>query len=193
MKRALFTGAVAAIGALAACGGPQPLDMDRESRSRSFSSTLGELLPQGSPRRWRHRLHGYLAIADAFIFFHLPPAFLHCFFVPASEISDPSALTQWRLAFANAAGEATRANAAIRANFIQLLLGRVCLLAILARSRGLASIELARPADGAWAVADVCEGNPATRKTNSCAAECRPLPPRSARLVARRQEEGEAT
>src|SRR6266513_1639322 len=96
------------------------------------------------PRRWRHRLHGYLAIADAFIFFHLPPAFLHCFFLPASEISDPSALTQWRLAFANAAGEAARANAAIRANFIQLLLGWMCLLAILARPRDLASIELAR-------------------------------------------------
>jgi len=35
------------------------------------------------------RLHGYLAMAEAFIFLHLPPAFLHCFFVPASEISDP--------------------------------------------------------------------------------------------------------
>src|SRR5207237_8679225 len=89
------------------------------------------------------RLHGYLVMLEASIF-HLPPAFLHCFFVPASEICDPSALKQWRLAFANAAGEAARANAAIRANFIQLLLGRMCLLAILARSQRLASIEPAR-------------------------------------------------
>src|SRR5437763_4199050 len=34
-------------------------------------------------------LHDYLAMLEAFIFVHLPPAFLHCFFVPASEISDP--------------------------------------------------------------------------------------------------------
>src|SRR5947209_4460703 len=96
------------------------------------------------------RFHGYLAMAEAFILLHLPPAFLHCFFVPASETSDPSAPRQWRLAFANAAGEAARANAAIRANFIQLLLGRMCLLAILARALGLASIELARTVGGAW-------------------------------------------
>src|SRR5882762_6736563 len=107
------------------------------------------------------RLRGYLAIVEAFIFLHLPPAFLHCFFVAASEISDPSSPTQWRLAFANAAGEAARASAAIMANFIQVLLGRMCLLAILrpdcgvwqvlrlARSGGGHSIEqgaiLARP------------------------------------------------
>jgi len=100
------------------------------------------------------RFHGYLAMAEAFILLHLPPAFLHCFFVPASETSDPSAPRQWRLAFANAAGEAARANAAIRANFIQLLLGRMCLLAILARALGLASIELARTVGGAWPLAE---------------------------------------
>src|SRR5205823_4259299 len=100
------------------------------------------------------RLHGYLVMLEAFIFIHFPPCFLHCFFVPASEISDPSAPTQWRLAFANAAGEAARASAAIRANFIQILLGRMCLLAILARALGLASIELARTVGGAWPLAE---------------------------------------
>src|SRR5438128_2873800 len=154
MKRALFTGAVI----------PAPSTWFQWTRRR---------------RRWRHRLHGYLAIADAFIFFHLPPAFLHCFFVPASEISDPSALTQWRLAFANAAGEATRANAAIRANFIQLLLGWICLLAILARPRGLASIELARTGGGPWPVAERLWRKSCYPEDNSCASECSPLPPRS--------------
>src|SRR5205085_9149586 len=103
-------------------------------------------------------------MAEAFIFLHLPPAFLHCFFVPASEISDPSALTQWRLAFANAAGAATRANAAIRASFIQFLLGRMCCSRFL-RDHGvwqvLSSLE---PTAALGARPNVCEGNPTTRK-----------------------------
>src|SRR6266446_486366 len=99
------------------------------------------------------RSAGYLAMLEAFIFIHFPPAFLHCFFVPASEISDPSAPTQWRLAFANAAGEAARASAAIRANFIQFLLGRMCLLAILRPDCGVWQVlRLARTGGGplAW-------------------------------------------
>src|SRR5439155_16007414 len=99
------------------------------------------------------RLHGYLVMLEAFIFIHFPPAFLHCFFVPASEISDPSAPTQWRLAFANAAGEAARASAAIRANFIQVLLGRMCLLGILRPDCGIWQVlRLARTGGGplAW-------------------------------------------
>src|SRR5438128_1578781 len=120
----------------------------------AHSSEEWGLARPGALPRGLARLHGYLVMLEAFIFLHLPLAFLHCFFVPASEISDPSALMQWRLAFANAAGEAARANAAIRANFIQLLLGWICLLAILARPRGLASIELARTGGGAWPVAE---------------------------------------
>jgi len=85
------------------------------------------------------RLRDYLAMVEAFIFptCRQPLALLlRC----GAEISDPSAPTQWRLAVANAAGEAARASARSWRTSFRSSLGECAARDSSARPRGLASI-----------------------------------------------------
>ena len=53
-----------------------------------------------------------------FIFSHLPPAFLHCFFEAAEAFSVPSEFMQCFLLLAKAAEEKARASATTNTSFI---------------------------------------------------------------------------